>query len=169
MKLLRLLMCCCFLFAGCHSAVPVETESVPGDISDFDFSLPENYTFEESEANSLHILKNGTVIGGLVLTGLKTSCLKDTGDVNVHNYVNSYGPVPMICEYIIMQGEDFLSVSLAVTDPDTNIRTESFHHLFARESRCFDLWFDRALSTDEDHDAILQKMLETELCCAPGG
>ena len=159
MKVLCLLLSFLFLLSGCHTAEPMETESVPGNISDYSFSLPEGYLFAANQVNSLDILKDGNVIGGLVLTELDTSCLQDTGDADVHNYVNSYGPMPLICEYIIMQFDEFLSISMAVTDPDTDIRTESLHHLFAHESQCFDLWFDSAMSSDEDHDLIFEKIL----------
>lgn len=76
--------------------------------------------------------------------------------------MNSFGPVLLICKYIIMQGSVFLSVSMAINDPDTNIRSESLHHLFTFESQCFDIWFDPSQAIDEDHDAILKQMLKTD-------
>lgn len=159
MKVLCLLLSFLLLLSGCQTAKPTETELVPGNISDYTFSLPEGYLFETNQVNSLDILKDGNVIGGLVLTGLHISDLEDTGSTAVHKYIDSFGPMPLICEYMIMQGDEFLSISMAVTDPDTDIRTESFHHLFAHESRCFDLWFDSALSSDEDRDQIFDEIL----------
>ena len=155
MKWICLLLCCCIVFSGCQSATATTqtAPTVPGDISEFSFSLPEGYTFAADAINSLSILKNDEMVGGLVLTGLDVSCLKDTRSTEVHQYINSYGQMPLICEYIIMQGDDFLAVSMAVTDPDTNIRSETSHRLFAHHSECFDLWFDDGLS-DEDREAI---------------
>ena len=133
------------LFSGCHGDAPAEAEvTIPCDISEFDFSLPEGYTFAEDAANSLSIMKNGDPIGGLVLTGLDISC---------------YGPLPLICEYIVMQGDGFLAISMAVTDPDTDIRTETSHRLFAHGGRCFDLWFVDSLS-DDDRTAITNAIWE---------
>lgn len=161
MKWMCLFLSFCMVLCGCQTAVPAETECDPGSISDFTFSLPEGCTLEADEENSLHILKNGEIIGGLVLTGLDTACLEDTGDAGVHKYINSYGPMPLICEYLIMQADGFLSISLAVTDPDTDVRTESSHRLFAYESRCFDLWFHQ--ETDDDTcAAIFQAIRGTE-------
>ena len=154
MKLICVLLCCCVLFCGCQQAVPAEIQpTIPGDISEYDFVLPEGYAFGEDSANSLTILKDGENIGGLVLTGLDISCLEDTGSIDVHRYIDSLAPLPLICEYIIMQGDGFLSVSMAVTDPDTNVRTETSHRLFAHEGRCFDLWFNSDLG-DDDRTAI---------------
>lgn len=160
MKLICLLMCCCMLFSGCHGDAPAEAEvTIPCDISEFDFSLPEGYTFAEDAANSLSIMKNGDPIGGLVLTVLDISCLEDTGSTEVHQYINSYGPLPLICEYIVMQGDGFLAISMAVTDPDTDIRTETSHRLFAHGGRCFDLWFVDNLS-DDDRTSITNAIWE---------
>ena len=159
MKVLCMLLSFLLLLSGCQTADSMESEPVPGNISDYTFSLPEGYLFETNQVNSLDILKDGNVVGGLVLTGLHISDLEDTGSTAVHKYIDSFGPMPLICEYMIMQGDEFLSISMAVTDPDTDIRTESFHHLFAHESRCFDLWFDSALSSDEDRDQIFDEIL----------
>lgn len=160
MKWICILLCFCMLFSGCQRAVGAETQpTIPGDISKFQFSLPAEYAFEENAINSLTIIKNGVPIGGLVLTGLEVSCLDDTGSTQVHQYIDSYGPLPLICEYIIMQGEGFLAISMAVTDPDTDIRTETSHRLFAHEDRCFDLWFVNGLS-DHDRTAITHAIQE---------
>ena len=161
MKLICMILTFCMLFSGCQAA-PAETKAtIPGDISEFSFSLPERYTFVEDSVNSLSILKDGESIGGLVLTGLDISCLEDTGSIDVHRYIDSLGPMPLICEYIIMQGGDFLAVSVAVTDPDTDIRTESSHRLFELEGRCFDLWFARDVISNEESYSILMSICNT--------
>ncbi len=159
MNLFCLLLSCLLLVSGCAGSSIPSAAPVPQDISLFSFSLPEGYDFQPSGTDTLTILKDGSPIGAVVLTDLDPSCTEDTGNPAVHQYLNSYGPVPLICEYIIMQGDDFLSVSMAVTDPERNIRTETFHHLFSQEGRCFDLWFDIGQSSEEDHDLIMDSIL----------
>ena len=162
MKVLCLLLSFLLLLSGCQTADSMESEPVPGNISDYTFSLPEGYLFETNQVNSLDILKDGNVVGGLVLTGLHISDLEDTGSTAVHKYIDSFGPMPLICEYIIMQGDGFQAISLAVTEPDTDVRTETSHRLFAHEGKCFDLWFYLDIIDDDQRSVITKNICSTQ-------
>ena len=95
-----------------------------------EFTLPTGYTLELKTDSTADILYDGQIVGGLHLTSLTPDCIHEKTHRSVAMYLDYLAPIPLVPEWIIMQGEDFLSINLAVTDPDKDLRTETSRRIF---------------------------------------
>lgn len=162
MKIVCILLALCCLLSGCQTGAPSETTAAETQItaSDFSFTLPEGYSFGGETASSISILKDDQIVGGIINTGLDASLLDEKEHKSVQKYLESLGPIPLIPEWIIMNGGNFLAVSLAITDPDTDVRTETSRRMFDHDSMIYDLWVDSALVTEDEKSEIFKSVLK---------
>lgn len=65
----------------------------------------------------------------------------------------------MIPEWIIMEGADFLSVSLSITDPDTNMCKETSRRIFPYNGLVYDFWYDMEFVSEENQKDFLIALL----------
>lgn len=150
MKRVILFIVTMFLLAGCGAAEDYEVKP------DFSFDLPEGYAISNITDTQCDILQGETKIGGIVFTALKPKDIKDTGDKEFNIYLNSYGPLPLICEYISMFWESHISVTMKITDPDTGKIANSQHYVFAKDKAVYDLWLDTDLLNDDARNEIIK-------------
>lgn len=139
------------LVAGCGAKKEV-SDVTP----DFSFDLPEGYSIANISDTQCDILCGEVKIGEIVFTTLNPSDIEDTGDKELHLYLNTYGPSPLICEYISMFWESHISVTMKITDPSTNAVENSQHHIFERKKAVYDLWINTDIIDDETRVAIIK-------------
>ena len=137
------------ILAGCTS-LNYETDVIP----DFNFPTPSGYILSQETEMSVQILKNGQSIGGIRFIGLDASALDERDHTSIHKYLESLGPIPLIPEWMTMNGDNCLYVSMAITDPEAKERTEYSRLLFPHDSALYDLWFFDELVSDEEITAI---------------
>ena len=122
-----------------------------------DFSLPEGYTFADDTTAAIVHTESGQTVGGITDTELDAACLEETDTSSIDQYLNSLGPR---CEWLSMNADGYKAVSVAITDPQTNIRTESSHYLFVHNGLCHDLWFDNALISNSEKSNVMQAVMD---------
>lgn len=140
------------LLAGCG----LKKEGT-GVTPDFTFELPEGYSITQISDTQCDILSGEVKIGAIVFTTLNPNDIEDTGDNELHLYLNSYGPPPLICEHISMLWESHISVTMKITDPGTNATENTQHHIYERKKAVYDLW----LNTDLVNDEAIEKIVKT--------
>lgn len=123
---------------GCSTNMPYTPSTETLDISAF--SAPDGFDIEFDTQTSALIKRDGEIVGGIHLTGLKATCIHEKTHRSVAMYLDYLAPMPLIPEWILMQGEDFLSINLAITDPDKDIRTETSRRIFVKGGLVYDLW-----------------------------
>ena len=164
MKRICLLLALCLLFSGCGAnkepefVYVKEIATYPSPAS-ADFTLPEGYTFADDTTASIVRTSDNQVVGGILDMEMSLEELEQTGHNSPENqYLNSLG---YMCEYISMNADGYKAVSLYITDEGAEERRETSRCLFPRDGLCYDLWFDNAVSTEEERaiiqDAILQE------------
>ena len=161
MKPICFLLALCCLLCGCGAAAEPEfapTVATYPPAASADFTLPEGYAFADDTTASIIRAADNQVVGGILDMQMNAESLEaSTLDSAVGIYLNSLGPV---CEYISMNADGYKAVSLAITDPETEVRTETSRCLFPRNGSCYDLWLDIASTTDEERRAIEKSVLE---------
>lgn len=160
-----------FTFTGCLSESnhnnpekiietisPIESSVPQIIIDDFfsTFTVPEEYTIEQVNDNTILIRKGEQVVGGIMLTDLDPACLKDTERENIREYIYSLASLPLSPEYVCMYSGDRIIASIRITNLETGESTEQSHTFFEHQSKCYDYWYDK-LILDEKTGILLGK------------
>ena len=124
--------------------------------SSADFSLPVGYAFADGTTAAIVHTESGQTAGGIVNTELDAACLEEQDMLSISRYLDSLDPS---CEWLSMNADGYKAVSVAITDPRTNIRTESSHSLFPRNGLCYDLWFDNNVISNQEKEMIRQAVI----------
>lgn len=162
MKQICLLLVLCLLFSGCGTNNEQEFVYVKEVIAytspaSTDFALPDGYAFADDTTASIVRTSDNQVVGGILDMEMSLEELEQSGHNSPeHRYLDSLG---YMCEYISMNADGFKAVSLYITDEGTTERRESSRCLFPRDGKCYDLWFDNAIATDEDETSIRKAIL----------
>ena len=150
----------CLLLLGC--AAKDETEFVK-EISTYpaaasaDFTLPEGYTFADETTASIVRSSDGQIIGGILdMLMTEEDLEKSDYDDQTGKYLMSLG---YRCEYVSMNADGYKAVRLYITDKDSQDRWETSRCLFPTDGKCYDLWLEINLVTDEERSIIRKSVL----------
>ena len=147
-KIIAILLLSLFVFSlvACSSNLPYSPSTDTLDISIF--TLPEGFQLEQESSTSAFIKNNGQIVGGITLTGLQSDCIHEKNHLSVQKYLDYTAPSPLIGEWIIMEGKDFLSISMSITDSEKEIRIETNRRIYVYSGLVYDCWFYRTVSED---------------------
>lgn len=146
--------------AGCTAAQTNDTtpaaqadDTAPA-VQTADFTVPDGYTLEKGADNTYTITKDGQSIGGIIPTALSPDALKEEGDETIDTYLNSLGGNNKTVEFVTMYFGGTIHANVALTDSGDNSRTEQTHVLFAKDSKCYDLWYNSETVTADDAESL---------------
>ena len=142
--------------AACSSGKPYSPSSEALDLSLF--VLPDGFVLEQESSTSAVIIGNDQIVGGITLTGLQSGCIHEKHHLSVQKYLDYIAPSPLIGEWIIMEGKEFLSVSMSITDSEKDIRSETTRKIFVKNGLVYDCWLYSNLS-NENIDLILNSII----------
>ncbi len=148
----------CLILSGCHHSSSSPTETIP-EILPFEFSLPDGYAMTPKSDNTISIIQNGQVIGGIIRTDLDVNCITDTDCTHIDEYLKSFASYPLFVEYINMHSDGIAYISLRISDYETGPVSNQCHTLFNQDAVCFDYWVDNSLITDEERGSIFKSIL----------
>lgn len=160
MKTFRFTLCVILILlslCGCgkNDNIP-DIDSI--DISTISFSIPEPYSIIGIDSMSSSISDGEQTIGGIILTDFTQGSLAEIYKDNaLDEYINRVGYYP---EFISMLGDNFISITLKITNPDTNEVTNQVHYLIIKENLCFDVWFDSDITTEETRALLINSIIE---------
>ncbi|MBR1972148.1 MAG: M56 family metallopeptidase [Oscillospiraceae bacterium] len=140
------------------SSVYAAAETTPAypAASATDFSLPECYAFADDTTAAIVHTESGQTVGGITDTELDAAHLEEPDMLSISRYLDSLDPR---CEWLSMNADGYKAVSVAITDPQTNIRTESSHAIFAHNGQCYDLWFDNDVISGKEKENIRKAVM----------
>lgn len=148
----------CLIFSSCYQSHPAPTESIPETLP-FEFPLPDGYAMTPKSDNTISIIQNGQVIGGIIRTDLDVNCITDTDCTHIKEYLRSFASPPLFAEYVNMHFDGIAYISLQISDYETGPVSSQSHTLFNQDTVCFDYWVDKALVTNEERDSIFKSIL----------
>ena len=141
---------------ACSSSKPYSPSTENLDLSLF--VLPDGFVLEQESSTSAVIKSNDQIIGGITLTGLQSGCIHEKHHLSVQKYLDYIAPSPLIGEWIIMEGKEFLSVSMSITDSEKDIRSETTRKIFVKNGLVYDCWLYSNLS-NENIDLTLDSIM----------
>ena len=137
---------------ACSSNAPYSPSTETLELTQF--TLPEGFLFEAQSQTTAVIKYNDQIIGGITLTGLEPNCIREKHHLSVQKYLDYIAPSPLIGEWIVMEGKEYLSISMSITDSEKNIRTETSRRIFVGNGLIYDCWIDKAIGEDIAEDVF---------------
>lgn len=147
--------------AGCQSEGNQNAETAAAN---FAYDLPSEYIISDIGNTECTIYRDTEVIGGIVLTNLNNGSIEDIDKTELRQYLDTFAPAPLVYEYMAMFWTDdyynnYVSIKLTVTDPDTEASDNYHHYLFEKEGHCYDLWLIDTLVSEDEQLSLLATVI----------
>lgn len=147
---LTLLLAIAVALWGCSAPAPERVE--------FDFPLPQGFSLTDLTDTSCAITDGETAVGGILYTGLRVKSIDRLSEKAYLKYIASIDPY---AEFLAMRGEHYLSISMTMTDSQTQHKRSQQHYLFVQDGLCYDLWLDRDVLDPEESSLFLEAIRES--------
>lgn len=155
----KLLRTICFL-AACIAALCLMAGNALGE-GYLDFEVPQGFFIPETEDTDTEciIVSAEQRVGGIIRTELGADVLKVHDLDAVMDYLMTYVPEGLECEYMAGHGTneyDPIDVSLILVNVDKMSFREFKHYFFLKNDACYDLWLDTTYVDGEEECLILK-------------
>lgn len=153
MAALFALLTLCACGSQTNPSEPAEDKTDSPDMSNYNFTLPDNCTTEEEKDGSVSLLYDGTVVGGITTISYTNASELDPEDIDrdlspIWNQVlTAEENTP---DYILEDGFNNSLKLFVVTD-----QRKEEHNLFPDGDQFYDLWFQENALPDEAESALL--------------
>lgn len=149
----------CFL-AACIAALCLMAGSAMAE-GNFDFEVPQGFFIPETEDSDTEciIVSAEQRVGGIIRTELGADVLKVHDLDAVMDYLMTYVPEGLECEYMAGHGTneyDPIDVALILVNLDNMSFREYKHYFFLKNDACYDLWLDTTYVSGEEECLLLK-------------